>query len=78
MYPIQSLILPSFLSQSHWHPFGLGSRSCAGVTLANITIRASLAAIVRNFDIVIPEETTPESMKPAFVFVSAYSHSIRT
>lgn len=51
-------------------PFGAGSRACAGVHLVHIFVRIIVAAISRNFDIVIPAETTPESMEQRFAFVS--------
>lgn len=55
--------------QSHLMPFGTGQRICGGMNLAHIMLRVALVAIVRNFDIVAPPETTPESMGQRFAFV---------
>ncbi|KAG8991736.1 hypothetical protein FRB94_003587 [Tulasnella sp. JGI-2019a] len=54
--------------RSHWMAFGVGSRSCAGVHLAQIFIRVIIVAICRNFDLEIPASTTPESMEQRFAF----------
>ncbi|KAG8860571.1 hypothetical protein FRB96_003825 [Tulasnella sp. 330] len=50
-------------------PFGTGQRICGGMNLAHIMLRITLAAVIRNFDIVVPPETTPESMEHRFAFV---------
>ena len=50
-------------------PFGFGTRVCAGQHLAQIMMRMGLAAIVRNFDIEVPPETTEKSMAICDAFV---------
>lgn len=50
--------------------FGLGSRSCIGQRLAMMVLRVVIASIVRNFNIIVPPETTKESMAPKESFVS--------
>ncbi|KAG8987427.1 hypothetical protein FRB90_003351 [Tulasnella sp. 427] len=50
-------------------PFGIGGRICGGMNLAQYMLRIALVATIRNFDIVIPLETTPESMACRFAFV---------
>ncbi|KAG8924794.1 hypothetical protein FRC00_004710, partial [Tulasnella sp. 408] len=50
-------------------PFGTGGRICGGMNLAQYMLRIALVAIIRNFDIVIPPETTAESMACRFAFV---------
>lgn len=57
--------------------FGLGSRSCIGQRLAMMVIRVTIASIVRNFDIVVPPETTKQSMTPKESFVSLIYFSRR-
>ncbi|KAI0053770.1 cytochrome P450 [Auriscalpium vulgare] len=53
----------------HMMPFGTGSRVCGGQNLAQIMLRVAVAAIVRNFDIVTPPETTQKSMEMRDSFV---------
>ncbi|KAL1722322.1 cytochrome P450 [Schizophyllum commune] len=50
-------------------PFGFGTRVCAGQHLAQMMMRMGLAAIVRNFDIEVPPETTKKSMAICDAFV---------
>ncbi|KAG8978017.1 hypothetical protein FRB90_008594, partial [Tulasnella sp. 427] len=50
-------------------PFGTGGRICGGMNLAHYMLRIALVATIRNFDIAIPPETTPESMACRFAFV---------
>ncbi|KAG9046348.1 hypothetical protein FS837_004572, partial [Tulasnella sp. UAMH 9824] len=50
-------------------PFGTGGRICGGMNLAQYMLRIALVAIIRNFDLVIPPETTAESMACRFAFV---------
>ncbi|KAL1755445.1 cytochrome P450 [Schizophyllum commune] len=50
-------------------PFGFGTRVCAGQHLAQMVMRMGLAAIVRNFDIEVPPETTEKSMAICDAFV---------
>ncbi|TFY81144.1 hypothetical protein EWM64_g2866 [Hericium alpestre] len=52
-------------------PFGLGSRMCGGMNLAQMMLRFVVAAVVRNFDVVAPAETTEKSMAMRELFVSA-------
>jgi cytochrome P450 len=58
--------------QQHLMPFGLGSRVCVGQSLAMIVLRVAIAVIVRNFDIVAPEETNKKSMAIIDSFVSIF------
>jgi len=46
----------------HLMPFGLGSRTCVGQSLAMLVLRVAVASIVRNFDIVAPPETNQKTM----------------
>ncbi|THH19482.1 hypothetical protein EW146_g1686 [Bondarzewia mesenterica] len=57
----------------HMMPFGVGARVCGGQNLAQIVLRIVVAALVRNFDVVAPEETTEKSMemKDSFVIFPA-------
>ncbi|KAG8958033.1 hypothetical protein FRC03_009533 [Tulasnella sp. 419] len=50
-------------------PFGTGGRICGGMNVAHLMIRKTLSAIVTNFDIRIPPQTTPDSMEIRFAFV---------
>ncbi|KAF8839321.1 cytochrome P450 [Paxillus ammoniavirescens] len=54
-------------------PFGAGSRMCGGMNLAYMMLRITVAAVVRNFNIVAPPETNERSMeiKDAFVIFPA-------
>ncbi|KAF9226991.1 cytochrome P450 [Gyrodon lividus] len=54
-------------------PFGTGSRMCGGMNLAHMMLRTTVAAVVRNFNIVAPPETNERSMeiKDAFVIFPA-------
>lgn len=45
-------------------PFGVGSRRCPGGNMAMLQMRLLIAAIVREFDVRIAPETTPEAMAP--------------
>ena len=50
--------------------FGVGTRMCGGQNLAQIVLRAALAAIVSNFDISANRDETNErtmEIKDAFV-----------
>ncbi|KAG9024506.1 hypothetical protein FS837_005341, partial [Tulasnella sp. UAMH 9824] len=49
-------------------PFGLGGRICGGMNLAQYMLRIAPVVIIRNFDLVIPPETTSESMACRFAF----------
>ncbi|TFK74517.1 cytochrome P450 [Pluteus cervinus] len=72
--------LPSFtheqdlvrMSQSMM-PFGTGSRLCGGHNLAQLMLKIAVAAVVRNFNIVAPPETTEQSMdiRDSFVIFPA-------
>ncbi|KAH9179522.1 cytochrome P450 [Lactarius sanguifluus] len=59
------------LEAMNWHmmPFGTGSRVCGGQNLAQIVLRIAIAAIVRNFDLLSPLETTEKSMEMRDSFV---------
>jgi cytochrome P450 len=56
----------------HMMPFGVGSRVCGGQNFAQMVLRIAIAAIVRNFDLLSPVETTEKSMeiRDSFVCVS--------
>lgn len=45
-------------------PFGVGARRCPGGNMAIYQMRLILAAVIREFDIAVAPETTPESMTP--------------
>lgn len=53
-------------------PFGTGARLCAGFNLFHLITRIVIVGICRDFDIIIPSETTPESMEQRFAFVSTF------
>ncbi|KAI0254878.1 cytochrome P450 [Lactifluus subvellereus] len=53
----------------HMMPFGTGSRVCGGQNLAQMILRIAIAAIVRNFDLLSPPETTEKSMEMRDSFV---------
>lgn len=53
----------------HMMPFGVGARVCGGQNLALIILRVVVSAIVRNFNIVAPAETTEKSMEMRDSFV---------
>src|SRR6266404_4252181 len=53
----------------HMMPFGTGSRVCGGQNLAQMVLRIVMAAIVRNFDLLSPLETTKKSMEIRDSFV---------
>lgn len=53
----------------HMMPFGTGSRVCGGQNLAQMVLRIVIAAIVRNFDLLSPLETTEKSMEIRDSFV---------
>lgn len=55
--------------QQHFMPFGTGTRVCGGQPLAMLVLRTTVAAVVRNFEIVAPPETTERSMAPRDSFV---------
>ena len=59
----------------HMMPFGTGSRVCGGQNVAQMVMRIAIAAIVRNFDLLSPLETTEKSMeiRDSFVCVSRSS-----
>ncbi|KIM38750.1 hypothetical protein M413DRAFT_75635 [Hebeloma cylindrosporum] len=54
---------------AHMMPFGTGTRICGGLNMAHMMLRLAVAAFVRNFDIVAPNETNERSMdiKDSFV-----------
>jgi cytochrome P450 len=56
----------------HMMPFGAGSRVCGGQNFAQMVLRIAIAAIVKNFDLLSPLETTEKSMeiRDSFVRVS--------
>jgi cytochrome P450 len=54
----------------HMMPFGTGSRVCGGQNFAQMVLRIAIAAIVRNFDLLSPLETTEKSMEIRDSFVS--------
>ncbi|KAA1473502.1 cytochrome P450 [Dentipellis sp. KUC8613] len=47
----------------HMIPFGLGTRMCGGMNLAQIVLRRVVAAVVLRFDVVAPLETTDKTME---------------
>ncbi|KAF5364054.1 hypothetical protein D9756_000128 [Leucocoprinus leucothites] len=57
----------------HMMPFGTGTRVCGGKTLAQVMLRITTAAVVRNFNIAAPVETNERSMeiKDSFVIFPA-------
>jgi cytochrome P450 len=57
----------------HMMAFGNGSRVCGGQNLAQIMMRITIAAVVRNFDIASPPETNERTMeiKDSFVIFPA-------
>ena len=57
------------LMHQHLMPFGAGSRLCGGQNLAHVVLRAVIATVVRNFDIVAPPETNDASMSTKDAFV---------
>ncbi|KAF4974291.1 hypothetical protein FZEAL_8789 [Fusarium zealandicum] len=50
--------------RKHSAPFGVGSRRCPGGNMAIYQMRLILAAVIRQFDITIAPETTPDTMAP--------------
>ncbi|KAH7099670.1 cytochrome P450 [Auriculariales sp. MPI-PUGE-AT-0066] len=52
----------------NYFPFGQGTRICAGQTLATMMLRIAFAALMRNFDPVLPPQTTEKSMELRFSF----------
>ncbi|KAG9002055.1 hypothetical protein FRB94_004147 [Tulasnella sp. JGI-2019a] len=56
--------------RAYWMPYGTGNRVCGGMNLAHMSLRILTVALARNFDIVIPAETTEASMKMNFAFVA--------
>jgi len=62
---------PSQLSLMHQHlmPFGAGGRLCGGQNLAHLVIRVAIAAVVRNFYVLSPPETSDASMSTKDAFV---------
>ena len=57
----------------HMMPLGVGARVCGGQNLALIILRVVVSAIVRNFNIVAPAETTEKSMEMRDSFVRIIS-----
>ena len=52
-------------------PFGAGTRACPGRYQALLVLRATIAALVTNFDVgADPRETNEETMAPIDTFVS--------
>jgi len=58
---------------AHMIPFGTGTRICGGLNMAHMMLKLAVAAFVRNFDIIAPNETNERSMDIKDSFVS-YSH----
>jgi Cytochrome P450 len=56
----------------HSMPFGTGSRVCGGQNLAQLMLKISVAAVVRNFDIDAPPETNENTMEMRDSFVSEF------
>ena len=59
-----------FHMTQHMMPFGTGTRICGGQNFALAMMRITVAAVVRNFDIMAPPETTESSMDIRDSFVS--------
>ncbi|TFY70614.1 hypothetical protein EVG20_g2381 [Dentipellis fragilis] len=57
-------------ADAHMMPWGLGTRVCTGMTLAQIVLRLVVVAVVRNFEVRAPGETTEGSMEMRDSFVS--------
>ncbi|KAH7099666.1 cytochrome P450 [Auriculariales sp. MPI-PUGE-AT-0066] len=57
--------------KANYFPFGQGARICAGQLLAIMILRMTFAALLRNFNPVLPPQTTEKSMEPIFAFVIA-------
>ena len=57
----------------HMMAFGGGLRVCGGQNLAQLSIRMTIAAVVRNFVIVAPPETNARSMEMVDGVVRAFS-----
>ncbi|TFY78164.1 hypothetical protein EWM64_g5843 [Hericium alpestre] len=53
-------------------PFGLGTRICGGMHLAQMTLRMVIVEIVRNFEVSAAPETTEASMEICHSFVRAF------
>ncbi|KAA1476047.1 cytochrome P450 [Dentipellis sp. KUC8613] len=54
---------------AHMMPWGLGTRMCTGMTLAQIVLRLVVVAVVRGFEVRAPRETTEGSMEMRDSFV---------
>jgi cytochrome P450 len=54
----------------HMIPFGVGTRICGGQNLAQMMMKITVAAVVRNFDVTAPPETNERSMEIKDSFVS--------
>ncbi|KAF8627933.1 hypothetical protein AX17_006088 [Amanita inopinata Kibby_2008] len=72
---LDELTSPEELSRmgQYMMPFGTGTRMCGGQNLAQLMLKVSVAALVRNFDVMAPPETNERSMeiKDSFVIFPA-------
>jgi hypothetical protein len=64
-----------FRMSQHMMPFGTGTRICGGQNFALAMMRTVIAAVVRNFDVVAPPETTEKSMEIKDSFVRGRLHA---
>jgi hypothetical protein len=67
-----------FRMAQHMMPFGTGTRVCGGQNFALAMMRTVIVAVVRNFDVVAPPETTEKSMEIKDSFVRGSLHVIFT
>ena len=65
-----------FKMAQHMMPFGTGTRVCGGQNFALAMMRAVVATVVRNFDVVAPPQTTERSMEIKDSFVSVRHHAM--
>ena len=72
-------INPTKEMQNNFIPWGLGSRSCAGIHLAKLEMRHAIVMFFRACpDVTIAPSTTPESMEMVDFFLAApISHSCK-
>ncbi|KAJ0110304.1 hypothetical protein J7T55_000737 [Diaporthe amygdali] len=52
-----------------WIPFGSGARTCLGLNLAIIELKAALAAVFRHYNVELDPNTDPDGMSPIFAAV---------
>jgi hypothetical protein len=58
----------------HMMSFGMGLRVCWGQNLAQVMLKAAVAAVARNFDVVAPSETNERTeMKDSYVSWGCHS-----